>query len=79
MIRSPHYTKFLQEAIVTQRSGRFVVPVKSECRGDVPGLVHDTSSSGATVFIEPISVVDANNEIKVLEGKERDEISRILY
>lgn len=79
MIRSPHYTKFLQEAIVTQRSGRFVVPVKSECRGDVPGLVHDTSSSGATVFIEPISVVDANNEIKMLEGKERDEISRILY
>lgn len=79
MIRSAHYTKFLQEAIVTQRNGRFVVPVKSEHRGDVPGLVHDTSSSGATVFIEPISVVDANNEIKMLQGKERDEISRILY
>lgn len=79
MIHSPHYTKFLQEAIVTQRSGRFVVPVKSECRGDVPGLVHDTSSSGATVFIEPISVVDANNEIKMLQGKERDEINRILF
>lgn len=79
MIRSTHYTKFLQEAIVTQRNGRFVVPVKSEHRGDVPGLVHDTSSSGATVFIEPISVVDANNEIKMLQGKERDEISRILY
>lgn len=79
MIRSTHYSKYLQEAIVTQRNGRFVVPVKSECRGDVPGLVHDTSSSGATVFIEPISVVEANNEIKMLQGKERDEINRILY
>ena len=57
MIHSAHYTKFLQEAIVTQRGGRFVVPVKSEHRADVPGLVHDTSASGATVFIEPISVV----------------------
>lgn len=79
MIRSSHYSKFLQEAIVTQRNGRFVVPVKSEHRGDVQGLVHDTSSSGATVFIEPVSVVEANNEIKVLQGKERDEINRILY
>lgn len=79
MIRSAHYTKYLQEAIVTQRNGRFVVPVKSECRGEVAGLVHDTSSSGATVFIEPVAVVDANNDIKMLQGKERDEISRILY
>jgi DNA mismatch repair protein MutS2 len=79
MVRSPHYTKFLQEAIVTQRSGRFVVPVKSECRSSVPGLVHDTSSSGATVFIEPISIVDANNDIKMLQSKEREEINRILY
>lgn len=79
MIHSAHYAKFLQEAIVTQRNGRFVVPVKSEHRGDVQGLVHDTSASGATVFIEPISVVEANNEIKVLQGKERDEINRILY
>ncbi|MBE6719852.1 MAG: endonuclease MutS2 [Ruminococcaceae bacterium] len=79
MIHSPHYTKFLQEPIVTQRSGRFVVPVKAEHRGDVAGLVHDTSSSGATVFIEPVSVVEANNDIKMLEGKERDEIARILY
>ncbi len=79
MIRSSHYTKYLQEAIVTQRNGRFVVPVKSECRGEVAGLVHDTSSSGATVFIEPVSVVDANNDIKMLQGKERDEIARILY
>lgn len=79
MIHSAHYTKFLQEAIVTQRDGRFVVPVKAECRGNVQGLVHDTSSSGATVFIEPISVVEANNEIKVLRGKEREEINRILF
>ncbi len=79
MIHSQHYTKYLQEAIITQRSGRFVVPVKSEHRGNVPGLVHDTSSSGATVFIEPISVVEANNDIKMLEGKEREEINRILY
>ncbi|MBR3148706.1 MAG: endonuclease MutS2 [Eubacterium sp.] len=79
MIHSPHYTKFLQEPIVTQRSGRFVVPVKAEHRGDVQGLVHDTSSSGATVFIEPVSVVEANNDIKMLQGKERDEIARILY
>lgn len=79
LIHSSHYQQFLQEAIITQRNGRFVVPVKSECRGNVPGLVHDTSSTGATVFIEPASVVDANNDIKVLQGKERDEIMRILY
>lgn len=79
LIHSSHYQQFLQEAIITQRNGRFVVPVKAECRGNVPGLVHDTSSTGATVFIEPASVVDANNDIKVLQGKERDEIMRILY
>lgn len=79
MIHSAHYQPYLQEAIVTQRGGRFVVPVKAEHRGNVPGLVHDTSSTGATVFIEPASVVDANNDIKVLQGKERDEIMRILF
>lgn len=79
LIHSSHYQQFLQEAIITQRNGRFVVPVKAECRVNVPGLVHDTSSTGATVFIEPASVVDANNDIKVLQGKERDEIMRILY
>ena len=79
MIHSAHYQPYLQEAIVTQRNGRFVVPVKAESRGNVPGLVHDTSSTGATVFVEPSSVVEANNDIKGLQGKERDEIMRILY
>ncbi len=79
IIHSAHYVKFLQEAIVTQRNGRYVVPVKAECRGSVQGLVHDTSASGATVFIEPVTVVEANNDIKMLEGREREEIQRILF
>lgn len=78
LIHSAANRSFLQDAIVTQRNGRFVVPVKAEHRNEISGLVHDTSNSGATVFIEPSSVIEANNGIRVLESRERDEIERIL-
>lgn len=78
MVRSATYQKYLQENIITQRDGRFVVPVKIEYRGEVKGLVHDTSGSGSTVFIEPMAVVEANNEIRILQNKEQLEIDRIL-
>ena len=78
IISSPAYSKYLREPIITIRQGRYVVPVKSECKNDVPGLVHDVSSSGSTYFVEPMSAVNANNALRELELKEKKEIERIL-
>ena len=78
IVKNSEIQKSLQENIITMRDGRYVIPVKAEHRGNIPGLVHATSSSGATYFIEPISVVEANNEIRVLQGEEQEEIERII-
>lgn len=77
MIKSKTTRSYLQDAIVTMRDGRYVVPVRSEHKSDVPGLVHDTSATGQTFFIEPMEVVEANNEIRVLKSREQAEIERI--
>ncbi len=78
LISSPAYAKYLREPIITIRQGRYVVPVKSEFKNDVPGMVHDVSATGATYFIEPMSAVNANNALRELELQEKKEIERIL-
>ncbi|MBQ6425482.1 MAG: endonuclease MutS2 [Clostridia bacterium] len=78
MIRSAAFQKYLQEPIITVRDGRYALPVKAEYRAQVPGLIHDTSGSGATLFIEPSVAVDLGNEYKRLQGEEAREIERIL-
>lgn len=78
IISSAAYSKYLREPIITIRQGRYVVPVKAECKNDIPGLVHDVSATGSTYFVEPMSAVNANNALKELELKEKKEIERIL-
>lgn len=78
MIKNKTTQQYLQENSVTIRDGRFVLPVRSEFRGQVSGLVHDTSATGQTIFIEPMTVVEANNDIRILQGKEQEEIERII-
>lgn len=78
MVKNKTTQQYLQETNVTIRDGRFVLPVKSEHRGQVSGLVHDTSATGQTIFIEPMAVVEANNDIRILQGKEQEEIERII-
>lgn len=79
MVRSKTTQQYLQESNVTIRDGRFVLPVKTEYRGQIAGLVHDTSATGQTVFIEPMAIVEANNDIRILQGKEQEEIERIIH
>ena len=77
MIHSPRFAPLLQEPIITLRGDRYVIPVKSECKSEVPGVVHDSSASGATLFIEPMAAVEINNRLRSLLGEEKDEIELV--
>ena len=77
-ITSGSYAKYLRDNIVTVKNGRYVIPVRAECKNEIKGLIHDTSATGSTIFVEPSAVVDANNEIRILQTKEEHEIERIL-
>lgn len=77
-ITSPKYSKYLQDNIITVRGDRYVIPVKSDCKGTIPGLVHDQSASGSTLFVEPMQIVELNNELKVELVNEQLEIEKIL-
>ena len=78
MLRDPKYQPMIQDAVITQRSGRYVIPLKAECKGQMKAIIHDQSASGATIFVEPLAVVDANNAYQELQLAERDEVHRIL-
>ncbi|TFG50063.1 MAG: endonuclease MutS2, partial [Anaerolineales bacterium] len=78
LIKKPEVAKFLQEPIVTQRNGRYVLPLKADAKANLPGIVHDQSTSGATIYVEPQAMVEANNRFRKLELDERDEVQRIL-
>jgi len=76
-IRSSQYSKYIQDNVITMRNGRYVIPVKQEFKGNIKGLLHDSSSSGSTVYIEPMDIVNLNNDVRELEGEEKDEMDRI--
>ena len=78
MLRDPKLQPMIQEAIITQRGGRYVIPLKTECKGQLKSIIHDQSASGATIFVEPLSIVDDNNNYQELQLAERDEVHRIL-
>ncbi len=78
LVNNPNNARFLQEVLITQRHGRYVIPLRAEFKGRIPGIVHDSSSSGATVFIEPLATVELNNSWRELQLEEENEIRRIL-
>ncbi len=78
LVTAPANAKLIQESIITERDGRYVIPIRAESKGKIPGIVHDTSASGATLFIEPIAAVEMGNRVRELEREEQHETERIL-